>query len=294
MNPALIAILGPSGSGKSALALELAQRLDAQIVSLDSLSIYKEINIASAKPSLQDLQCVKHYGINVLEIHEKNNAPLFKQELEKAIATTPKKTLLIVGGSSFYLKAILEGLSPMPHLSPEQRLAIQEKITALNDPHAFLTQIDPAYAQMLKPQDTYRTTKALEIYFATKLPPTLYFQKRPKIPFEHPIKLYALQISKDQLCQNIAQRTTQMLKCGIVEEIRALVVKYGSDHQPFRAIGPKECLQHLQGKLNLKELHEAIYTHTCQLAKRQMTFNRTQFKEMSLVEPHKLLAELTP
>lgn len=293
MNPALIAIIGASGSGKSALALELAQSLDAEIVSLDSLSAYKDFNIAAAKPSAQDLQQIKHYGVNLLEIYEKNSAPLFKQELERAIATTPKKILLLVGGSGFYLKAILEGLSPMPTLNPDQQAEIACQIASLDNPHAFLAQLDNSYAKCINPKDTYRTLKALEIYFATHTPPSQYFATHPKIPFDQPIKLYVLDMPKESLHANIAKRTQDMLNQGIIDETEALAKKHGSGHQPFRAIGPKECLQYLRQELSLKGLYHAIYTHTCQLAKRQNTFNRTQFKNALFLDRHTLLQEIS-
>ncbi|WP_104696044.1 tRNA (adenosine(37)-N6)-dimethylallyltransferase MiaA [Helicobacter salomonis] len=283
-SPTLIAILGASGSGKSALALELAQDLDAEIFSLDSLSIYKDFNIAAAKPSARDLQRVKHYAINVLDIHQPNNAPIFAQELQKALALTQKGVLLLVGGSGFYLKAILEGLSPMPPVNE----AVRAQIAHLSDSHTFLTQVDPAYASKIHPKDTYRIQKGLEIYLAAKTPPSAYFKTHPKTPFNLPIKLYALTLPKEVLRAQIARRTQNMLDQGIIEEVEGLAHTHGTHHQPFKAIGPKECLAYLEGKLNLEGLKEAIYIHTCQLAKRQITFNKTQFKNVTFLESRAL------
>ncbi|WP_104637180.1 tRNA (adenosine(37)-N6)-dimethylallyltransferase MiaA [Helicobacter felis] len=283
-SPILIAILGASGSGKSALALKLAQDLDAEIFSLDSLSVYKDFNIAAAKPSAQDLQHIKHYAVNILDIHQPNNAPLFAQELQRALRHTQKRVLLLVGGSGFYLKSILEGLSPMPSISEGVRVHIRE----LANPYGFLAQIDPTYAHKIHPKDTYRIQKGLEIYLATNTPPSVYFATHPKIPFHLPVKLYALSLPKEILRAQIAQRTKNMLRQGIVAEVESVARQYGSDHQPFKAIGPKECLGYLQGKLNLQQLEEAIYTHTCQLAKRQATFNKTQFKDITPLEVNPL------
>ncbi|MFC3848032.1 tRNA (adenosine(37)-N6)-dimethylallyltransferase MiaA [Helicobacter baculiformis] len=283
-----MAILGASGSGKSALALKLAQDLDAEIFSLDSLSIYKDFDIAAAKPSIQDLQRVKHYAINVLEIHQPNNAPVFMQELQKALALTQKSVLLLVGGSGFYLKAILEGLSPMPPISK----AVRAQVAHLCDPYAFLTQVDPAYAHKIHPKDTYRIQKGLEIFLATHTPPSAYFKAHPRIPFALPIKLYALTLPKEVLHAQIAQRTQSMLDRGIVAEVEHLARAYGTHHQPFKAIGPKECLAHLEGKLSLEALKEAIHTHTCQLAKRQTTFNKTQFQNITSLQTDALYRAL--
>lgn len=279
-NIKIIAIIGATSSGKSDLAFKLAQILDAEIFSLDSLSIYKEIDIASAKPSKNELKAIRHYGIDELEIPQTNNVVVFKNLLEFTLQTTPKKVLLIVGGSSFYLKSIIEGLSPIPMISSKKKLEIKAQILSLQNPYAYLKLIDPLYAKKIKPTDTYRLHKILEIFFATQIPPTQYFGIYPKLAFTQAIKLYALKIDREILRERIKHRTKTMIQKGIVEEIHLLLQKYPSSCQPFKAIGPKECIAYLENKINQKELEELIFTHTCQLAKRQNTFNRTQFQEV--------------
>ncbi|MGL2798260.1 tRNA (adenosine(37)-N6)-dimethylallyltransferase MiaA [Helicobacter pylori] len=275
-----MALLGSSGSGKSTLSIELAQELDAEIFSLDSLSIYKEINIASAKPGLKERKNIKHYALDYLNIDEKNNAPLFKTLLEDAMRVSSKEILLIVGGSSFYLKSILEGLSRMPELSGEEIVKIEREIATLSNPYIFLKSIDPNMAFKIHPNDTYRIHKALEIFYATHTPPSEYFKANPKKPFEHAISLFALSIEKNALHNNIKQRTKNMLDCGLIEEIKALYIKYPKDSQPFKAIGVKESILFLEKRLTLKELEEAIISNTMKLAKRQNTFNKTQFHNL--------------
>ncbi|WP_104712567.1 tRNA (adenosine(37)-N6)-dimethylallyltransferase MiaA [Helicobacter cetorum] len=275
-------MLGASGSGKTALSIELAQKLDAEIFSLDSLSIYKDINIASAKPSLEERKNIKHYALDYLNIDEKNNAQIFKTLLEDAIRATSKKILLIVGGSSFYLKSILEGLSEMPKPSSEQILKIEQEINALTNPYEFLKSIDPSTALKIHYNDTYRIHKALEIFYLTHTPPSEYFKKNPKKPFEHAISLFALSINKDTLQNNIKKRTKNMLNLGLIEEIKALYTKYPKDSQPFKAIGVKESILYLEKRLTLNELEEAIFSNTMKLAKRQTTFNKTQFQNLCM------------
>ncbi|WP_120826856.1 tRNA (adenosine(37)-N6)-dimethylallyltransferase MiaA [Helicobacter pylori] len=275
-----MALLGPSGSGKSALSIELAQELDAEIFSLDSLSIYKDINIASAKPSLKERKNIKHYALDHLNIDEKNNAQLFKTLLEDAMRVSSKEILLIVGGSSFYLKSILEGLSDTPKISGEEVVKIERGISALADPYAFLKSIDPTIAFKIHPNDTYRIHKALEIFYLTHTPPSEYFKANPKKPFEHAISLFALSIEKNALHSNIKQRTKNMLHSGLIEEIKALYTQYPKDSQPFKAIGVKESVLFLEKRLTLKELEEAITSNTMKLAKRQNTFNKTQFNNL--------------
>lgn len=275
----LIAILGGSGSGKSQLGLELAKKYNCEIFSLDSLSIYQEIDIASAKPTKEELESVFHYAINILSPTEHNNATLFDTLLKEAIESTQKKgkdTLLIIGGSSFYLKAIIEGLSPLPTLTQEQSQRIKEQIASLLSPLDFLLTLEPSLP--FSHNDTYRIHKFLEIYFSTGLAPSIYFQNNPKIPFPYRIEKYALTLPREVLRERIAQRSKKMLEQGIINEAKYLLEKYGEGIQPFGSIGLKECKEYLEGKIGSKEeLISLISTHTAQLAKRQSTFNRTQF-----------------
>lgn len=254
--------------------------MDAEIFSLDSLSIYKDINIASAKPSLKEQKNIKHYALDYLNIDEKNNASLFKTLLEDAMRVSSKEILLIVGGSSFYLKSILEGLSSMPKISGEEVVKIEREINSLANPYAFLKSIDPTSAFKIHPNDTYRIHKALEIFYSTHTPPSEYLKTNPKKPFEHAISLFALSIEKSALHNNIKQRTKNMLHSGLIEEIKALYTQYPKDSQPFKAIGVKESILFLEKQLTLKELEETITSNTIKLAKRQNTFNKTQFNNL--------------
>ncbi len=191
-----------------------------------------------------------------------------------------KEILLIVGGSSFYLKSILEGLSDTPKISGEEVVKIEREIATLSNPYIFLKSIDPTSAFKIHPNDTYRIHKALEIFYATHTPPSEYFKANPKKPFEHAISLFALSIEKNALHSNIKQRTKNMLDCGLIKEIKALYIKYPKDSQPFKAIGVKESILFLEKRLTLKELEEAIISNTIKLAKRQNTFNKTQFNNL--------------
>ncbi|MDD7567064.1 MAG: tRNA (adenosine(37)-N6)-dimethylallyltransferase MiaA [Helicobacter sp.] len=323
--PKIIALLGASGSGKSALALELAKAHDGAIFSLDSLSVYKYINIASAKPTSAELQEVKHYAIDMLEPDLPCNAMTFWNLLTSAFDETRvlgKKVLFIVGGSSFYLKSMLEGLSPQPQINAQSHAQVQEKIRALNAPYEFLARVDSEFALTIKPNDTYRLQKALEIYFATNLPPSVYFKENPKQ--KHPLlanlSLFVLTLSRDEIIKRIKERTQKMLDSGLLEEVAFLAQNYPLDSQSLRAIGIKECLEFLGyqnvqnaknlqnmpnpknvqflqdfqvSPKNLQDLCALIATHTSQLAKRQSTFNRTQFRDAYFGDATQIAKEIT-
>ncbi|MBX7491130.1 tRNA (adenosine(37)-N6)-dimethylallyltransferase MiaA [Helicobacter turcicus] len=273
-----LAILGGSGSGKTALSLEIAKEFSCAILSLDSLSIYKEIDIASAKPSLKERGEIVHFGIDVLSPKQVQNVQNFIAEFKKAqeFCIQNCKHLLIVGGTSFYLKSLLCGISPMP----KRKATTQENIRDIGDlaeQYAFLCKIDSAYAKRLQAKDSYRIIRALEIYFDTQCAPSVYFKKNPPYPILKDCAIFDIMLDRAVLQQKIALRTKRMLEQGLIAEIEGLVECYGEAHQWAKSIGIKEVLAFKRGEFNLKELESLITTHTAQLAKRQRTFNKTQF-----------------
>ncbi|BCD67439.1 tRNA (adenosine(37)-N6)-dimethylallyltransferase MiaA [Nitratiruptor sp. YY09-18] len=288
-----IAIIGPTASGKSALALQLAENFHANILSIDSLSIYKEIDIVSAKPNKEELKRVKHFGIDILYPNEHFSVArfidIYKEAKEESLKE--KKNLILVGGSSFYLKSLLDGISPMPHISQEIIYKVQNLIKKRQG-YTFLQNIDPITAQKLNSTDTYRVQKALEIYFATNTPPSRYFQLHPPKRIAS-IPIFEIVIQRDLLRQRIFERTKKMVEAGLINEIAYLEKRYTRQPHPMKAIGIKETLDYLDGKIrSIQELIEKISIHTAQLAKRQITFNKTQFKQKTSLLPSELKEEV--
>jgi len=265
----MFALIGPTASGKSDLAIKLAQKLNYEILSLDSLSIYKEIDIASAKPSIEELSLVKHYGINEIYPNVKFDVTKFIEIYKKI----PHKNIIIVGGTSFYLKAMIEGISQMPEI-PEDI-----KKEAKNKNYDFLYSIDPVFALKISQNDTYRIQKGVEIFLATNLPPSLYFEKNPPKPIIENISIYEISVDRKILRNRIIKRTQKMFDEGLIDEVAYLEKKYRDRRLPaLKAIGIKEVLDYFNGKYNLQTLKEKIITNTARLAKRQQTFNKTKFK----------------
>ncbi len=275
----MFALIGPTASGKSDLAINLAKKLNYEILSLDSLSIYKEIDIASAKPSKKELSEVKHYGIDEIYPNEKFDVMKFIEIYKKI----PHKNIIIVGGSSFYLKAMIEGISKMPPISED----IKKEAKRLD--YEFLKKIDPIYASKISSNDTYRIQRGIEIYLATNLPPTKYFKKNPPIPIIPDIPIFEIEIDRVKLKERIKLRTQKMFKSGLIDEVAYLEKKYRDRRLPsLKAIGIKEVLDYFNGKYNKKELFEKIVTNTSRLAKRQQIFNKTQFKNKISAPKEKL------
>ncbi len=273
-----IAIIGPTASGKSALAIRLATKFDAFILSLDSLAIYKEIDIVSAKPSKEERESVRHFGIDELYPNEYFSVALYRDIYVRAKKEAQKKGkhLIIVGGTSFYLKTLLEGLSPMPHIDEHAQQQVEQLLLDIEEAYRILHTIDPAFAARITPKDRYRIQKGLEILYATGMKPSAYFAKHPPKAITT-MPIYEISIDREHLRKRIAARTHAMIEMGLIDEIVYLEKRYGRAINPMKAIGIKETLEYLDGKItSLQALEEAITTHTAQLAKRQQTFNKTQ------------------
>jgi len=274
-----IAILGPTASGKTAAAIEIAHKHNANILSLDSLAVYKETDIVSAKPTVKERAGIKHFGIDVLQIDDYFSAATFFDLYHEAKETSIRegKHLIIVGGTSFYLKSMMEGLSPKVTLSDKNREALQTTLLNLSRAYAKIVSKDPDYAQKISSSDRYRIQKWYEIYLETGLSATAFFAQNRRAPVIGKIPIFEITTDRDTLRNRIATRTASMIKNGLVEEIFHLEKRYSRKPAPMKAIGIKETLAYLDGKITLTQLHEEISTHTMQLAKRQQTFNHSQF-----------------
>lgn len=261
-----IALIGTTASGKTYIANTLAREFNAVILSLDSLCVYKEINIASAKPSNDELKGIKYFGINLLSVEEHFNVELFIREYQKAkeFALNANLPLIIVGGTGFYLKTMIDGLS-------EKTL---ESKSALNNDEIYtlLINIDPNYK--IEKNDTYRLKKWLGIYEQTGEIPSEFLKRTQKMGVLKDIEIYELACDKEILKKRIQTRTKQMLDKGLLDEAKILFSRFNHKLKALNSIGLKECKEYLEGKISFNELENLITIHTAQLAKRQRTFNK--------------------
>lgn len=274
-----LAIIGPTASGKSDLAIKIALECNAYILSIDSLSIYKEIDIVSAKPSQEELETLKHFGINAIAPDEHFSAQTFIELYRETYsqALHEKKNLLIVGGTSFYLKMLLEGLSELPLIDAALETEVNLLMRDQNAAYRLLEKVDPAFMKNIAPNDSYRTQKALLIYKASNATPSEWFKKNPPKPIIEALDIFNIEVARDTLRKRIALRTQKMCDAGLIDEIATLEKKYTRAINPMKAIGIVEVLDFLDGKVSYETMQELITTHTAQLAKRQQTFNKTQF-----------------
>ncbi len=274
-----IAIVAPTASGKTALSIEVAHKTNSIILSLDSLSVYKSIDIASAKPTVKERDGIVHFGIDEVYPDEHFDVMEFIQLYKKAkeYAIKNSKNLIIVGGTGFYLKAMLDGISDIPKPSEDILMQVKEQLSQVDDAYKYMKNIDKQYMKNIASTDKYRIEKALIIYKQTKIIPTEYFKQNPPKPIITDIKLYKIHWSVEDLRKRIAQRTKIMINDGVIDEVIALEKKYTRKPSCMNSIGISETLDYLDGKLSKKELEEKITINTARLAKRQRTFNNSQF-----------------
>ncbi len=275
-----ISILGPTASGKTSLSIKLAREYNANILSLDSLSIYKEIDIASAKPTLKERGDVRHFGIDEILPNENFNVSIFFDIFKKAKkeSSQESKNLIIVGGTGFYLKSLLSGLSQRPEISKETKEEVSILMQNTDKAFEILQKNDKIYAEKISPNDLYRIEKWLEVYIQSGLSASKYFDKNRQEPIIENINLFEIEIPKDTLKKRILLRTKEMLRQGLIDEVVYLEKNYTRTPNSMRSIGIKETLEFLDGFLDKTELEDKIISNTAKLAKRQKTFNATQFE----------------
>jgi tRNA dimethylallyltransferase len=276
-----IAIIGSTASGKTALSLEIASKTNSIILSLDSLCVYKEIEIASAKPTVQERGDIIHFGIDEVFPNEEFDVVKFIELYKKTkdYAIKNEKNLIIVGGTGFYLKALIDGLSK--GVDSKIKLDIPQ-----DEAYELLYSIDIDYMQKIEKNDRYRIEKAYAIYKETGLSPTSYFEKNPKIAVAKDLKIFEILWDKEELKNRIDQRTKIMVNSGLIDEVIFLEKKYTREPNCMASIGIIETLEYLDGKLSKQELEEKISANTAKLAKRQNTFNKSQFldKTSNIIE----------
>ena len=277
-----LAIIGPTASGKSDLAIKIALKIDAYILSIDSLSIYKEIDIVSAKPSQNDLSKVEHFGINVLNPNEYFSVDIFIDLYKNIIKKCQlnNKNLIIVGGTSFYLKSLIQGLSNIPDINNEVKKNVDKRLKNIEDCYSFLLSIDSEYMKNIAKNDKYRIEKALLIYEASKLTPSEWFKNNPPKPIIEKLNIFNIDVDRKTLRERISKRSHKMLDNGLINEVSYLEHKYTRLPHSMNSIGIVEVLEYLDGKVTFEQMLENISIHTAQLAKRQQTFNRTQFGDI--------------
>jgi tRNA dimethylallyltransferase len=273
--PPILVILGPTASGKSALADELARRHGAEILSVDSMQVYRGMDIGTAKPTPAERARVVHHLIDVVDPNEPFTVARFVELADAVIADAAARRvpLIATGGTPLYYKALFEGLFDGPTADESLRAALALKPT--EELHRQLEKIDPPAAARIHPNDQRRLIRAIEVFELTGKPISSFQTDWNSPTFRHAATFIGLSWEKETLNRRINARVKAMIAAGWVEETRQLLVKYGQLSQTAaEATGYRELSDHLHGKLKLDDAIELIKIATRQLARKQMKWFR--------------------
>jgi len=266
---------GPTATGKSALAVELAMALGGEVVNADSLLLYRHLDIGTAKPSREERKGVAHHLIDILDLHQEFDAYRYAREASRIIEEIWARGHLpiVVGGTGFYMKALYHGLPPRVGKDPRfrQRL-LEEEERSPGTLHARLRGIDPQAASRIHPRDRVRMVRALEIHHMTGRPPSVVW-KEEKPPLKGSFLKIALYLPRQELYARTNARVIDMVHRGLVEETRrVLEMGYPPHLKPLQSIGYREAVLYLQGRISQGEMVSQIQRKTRNYAKRQMTW----------------------
>lgn len=282
MSMPLIILCGPTGVGKSELALLLAEELDAEIIVADAGQVYRGFDIGTAKPAPAERERVPHHGIDLCNPNEQCDAVIWSRAAEQAITETQSRgrRVLLVGGTGFYLRALLYGVfpGPDPDLSVRQRLRHEYECEGGEALHQRLQAVDPMAAAKIHPNDPVRLVRALEVYEQTGRPISHQQAAHGFKQARYPYQMIACTRERDDLYARIDQRVETMMQHGWLAEAKGLLQRWGPDVPAFNLIGYKMLGAHLQGGLAASALTPAIQQTTRHYAKRQLTWFRGEQK----------------
>jgi tRNA dimethylallyltransferase len=277
--PLLVVILGPTASGKTSLSLHLAERLQGEIVSCDSVAVYREFEIGTAKPSRAERQRVPHHLIDVAAPAEVVTAGDYSRQARQVLRDIASRGRLpiVVGGSGLYLRALLEGLFAGPQRSEELRIRLRERAAERGAEylHKLLRRIDPAAAQTIHANDLPKVVRALEVSISARAPMTGLWQQGRDPLNDFNILRIGLNPDRPALYERINHRAREMFSEGLVEETERLAVQYPSAW-PLSSLGYRQAMQHLRGELSLEQAILAAQQGHRNYAKRQLTWFRRE------------------
>ena len=284
MTPApAIFLMGPTASGKTGAAVALAAALPVEIISVDSALVYRDMDIGTAKPDAATLQQAPHHLINLIPPTQAYSAANFRQDALGLMAdiSARGRIPLLVGGTMLYFKALEQGMSGLPEADAQVRMSLDAEAAAIGWPamHAKLAGIDALTAARLAPNDSQRIQRALEVHAISgrRLSDLIAEQSSQVLPYQV-LKIALLPSDRQLLHERIAMRFEQMLAAGLVDEVRALLIKYPvltAESTAMRCVGYRQVLHYLAGEIGLEELRDRGVFATRQLAKRQLTWLRS-------------------
>lgn len=276
MKPKVIVIVGPTASGKSDCAIELAKRIDGEIVSADSMQIYREMNIGTAKVTTEEMSGVKHYMINIVNPDEDFNVAMYKKMAEEALEeiVSKGKTPIIVGGTGLYINTLVNGIEFSEiDKDEEYRKELENRVSAegIDSIYEELRSVDPEAANIIDKNNVRRVIRALEIYKVTgKTKTELDKESIKETKFD--FLMYGIKTDREELYNRINKRIDYMMEQGLVSEVEELNKKYKLSKTALQGLGYKEVIEYINKNCNYDEMIEKLKMETRRYAKRQITW----------------------
>lgn len=279
MKPIVYVIGGPTASGKSKLAVELAKKVNGEIISADSMQIYKEMNIGTAKVNKEEMQGVQHYLVDFVSPDERYSVSNFKKDAEKAIEKILEKgkTPIVVGGTGLYIDSLIYGIE---FQNEEVDLEYREKLNKIADEKGLESlykkaqEIDPEAMKKISINDRKRIIRVLEIYHKTGKTKTEQELQSRKNEVKYEYKVFAITMNREKLYERIEKRIDFMIEQGLIEEVKQILEKYHTFPTAMQGLGYKEVVEYLEGSCTKEEMIEKIKKETRHYAKRQLTWFR--------------------
>ena len=277
--PSVIVICGPTASGKTALSIELAKRINGEIVSADSMQIYKDMNIGSAKVTLEEIDGIKHYLIDFVSPDERYSVANYKKDATKAIEEiiAKGKTPIVVGGTGLYVNSLIYEIEYNNiEIDEEYRKELEEikEISGLEVLYKKALEIDPEAMEKISSNDSKRIMRVLEIYHSTGKTKTQQELESRTKETSYDYKVFAINMDREKLYDRINRRVNIMLENGLVDEVKNLLSKYKEFPTAMQGLGYKEVRDYLEDKLSYEEMVEKIKQESRRYAKRQLTWFR--------------------
>lgn len=288
MKPKVVAIVGPTASGKTAVSIELAKKINGEIISADSMQIYKYMDIGTAKPTLDEMQGIKHYMLDVVMPDETFNVAKYKSMAESAIEEILKKgkVPIIVGGTGLYVNTLVDGIefADVPG-DEEYRNELIEKgyREGAMSIYKELEKVDSESAKKIDPNNIRRVARALEIYKVTgKTKTQLDIESRKEVKYDY--RLFGMEWDRETLYNRIDLRVDKMIEAGLIDEVRNVTEKFKISNTAVQGLGYKEVIEFLNGNISYEEMIEKLKLETRHYAKRQLTWFRRD-KRIKWIKP---------
>jgi len=279
--PAFLAITGPTAAGKTELSLEVAEALDGEVVSMDSRQVYRGMDIGTDKVRAEDRARVPHHGLDLVDPDERYSAGQFARDARRWVPEIRSRgrVPLLVGGTGFFLRAVVQPIFAEPEMEPERRARLRAWLGAQPRPllERWVRRLDPARAEVAVEGGPQRMSRTLEVTLLSGRPLSWWHQEAEPDGEALPGVVVVLELSREELDRRIEDRAQGMVRRGLVEEVRGLVAAgYGPSDPGMTGTGYREILRHLRGECSLEEAVEEVQANTRRYARRQLTWFRNQ------------------